>query len=80
MAGAYPGHLKEPEHSQLIHCLIDKANITTFLCLQTSKELKRFTPYQEIALEKKSTIQFLHFPIQGTIYNATPIAVWAFRS
>eukprot|EP01089_Gocevia_fonbrunei_P000340 TRINITY_DN10360_c0_g1_i1.p1 TRINITY_DN10360_c0_g1~~TRINITY_DN10360_c0_g1_i1.p1 ORF type:complete len:202 (-),score=28.92 TRINITY_DN10360_c0_g1_i1:12-617(-) len=68
VAGGYPGHKSEPEHSNQIKAILD-AKITTFVCLQSEKELKRFNPYQPLITEGedfslfKNKIKFIHFPI-----------------
>mmetsp|Transcript_4622 Transcript_4622/g.6452 ORF Transcript_4622/g.6452 Transcript_4622/m.6452 type:complete len:202 (+) Transcript_4622:72-677(+) len=63
IAGAYPGHQNETEHREVIQQIIHKGNVTTFVCLQTEKELGRFRSYKEVALTFKEDLQFVHFPI-----------------
>lgn len=48
LAGSYPGGRYEPEHTEKIGALIE-AGVDTFVCLQQTKELARFTPYPQIA-------------------------------
>ena len=68
IAGSFPGDRSEPEHTAKVQKLI-AAGVDTFLCLQERAELKRFTPYMQIARlaheasHRKSEVEFFHCPI-----------------
>jgi protein tyrosine phosphatase (PTP) superfamily phosphohydrolase (DUF442 family) len=67
LTGAYPGD-KNPElHKQKIHQLCE-GGVRTWICLQTSEELKKYSPYLDIAKawseERKIEITYLSLPIQ----------------
>ncbi|CAE7618067.1 ptn1, partial [Symbiodinium natans] len=53
LAGSFPGDRTEPWHSAKVRSLID-AGVTTFLCLQETGELRRFTPYMALAKRLKA--------------------------
>ncbi|KAL6046962.1 ADP-ribose glycohydrolase ARH3 [Balamuthia mandrillaris] len=64
LAGAYPGDRKEPQHTEVVHTLVNNAGVQTFVCLQTAKELGSFRDYKPIAKAANPSVSFLHFPIQ----------------
>lgn len=72
IAGAYPSHTSPEEQYPIMESILS-AGVTTFVCLQTIRELGRFAPYKNVALNLRDTlaiqkdIQFISFPIIGTI-------------
>ena len=72
IAGAYPSHTNPEEQYPIMEAILS-AGVTTFVCLQTIGELGRFAPYKSVALNLRDTlsiqkdIQFISFPITGTI-------------
>ena len=68
IAGSFPGERTEPAHTQKVQRLID-AKVDSFLCLQEAAELRRFTPYMEIAKLSHQTagrpgeLEFFHCPM-----------------
>ena len=46
--------------------------VTTIVCLMPEKELAKYSPYKEIALQyvrkkKQKEVEFLSFPIEGVV-------------
>eukprot|EP00667_Euglena_gracilis_P017218 EG_transcript_18110 len=66
LAGAFPGDLQEPQHTERVRACLD-SGVRTFVCLQPLAELARFNPYPHIARAllgpSAAEVEFLHAPI-----------------
>jgi len=60
--GQYPGPWDKKDDFYMIEELMD-LGITTSICLMQTKELQRFLPYKERALEINQAFKWLHYPI-----------------
>jgi len=71
IAGSYPGDLKPEKANDKVKAILT-SGITTFVCLQTETELKRFHPYKNLVEEQKkllgntTNIEFVNFQIPDT--------------